>query len=247
MKIILTNDDGIDAPGLAALASALPADCSLLTVAPRDPCSGFSHQVTTHRPLQLTQVDHRRYHVDGTPTDCVRLALSTLMPDADFLLAGINRGGNLGADIYISGTVAAAREATLMGCPAIAISQYIGAGREIQWSISVNRLKPVIAKLLDGQTRPHEFWNVNLPHPPDDQKRVPSAICPVDFLPLEIRFHNGPDGYAYAGNYHQRPRTPGYDVDTCFRGHISLSRIPVLLNHAVDDAQPSVATGGNRD
>jgi 5'-nucleotidase len=177
----------------------------------------------------------------------VRLALTEIMPDADFLLSGINRGGNLGADIYISGTVAAARESTLMGCPAMAISQYVGAGREIQWPISVHRIKPVIANLLAAQRPPHAFWNINLPHPPDEQEQVEATRCPVDFLALEIRFQSGGDGYAYAGNYHKRPRTPGHDVDTCFSGQIAVSLIPLQLENALSKDESAVAIRMDRD
>jgi len=247
MKIILTNDDGIDAPGLAAIEAALPLVGSHVTVAPRDPCSGFSHQVTTDRPLQLTPVANHRYHVDGTPVDCVRLALTKIMPDADFLLAGINLGGNLGADIYISGTVAAAREATLMGCPAMAISQYVGAYREVHWDVSTRRAKPVIANLLAGNLPRHAFWNINLPHPPDDQERVAPVLCPVDFLPLDTRYRSGADGYTYTGNYHQRPRTPGHDVDICFGGRIAVSAIPIRFQSAPDSGILPVATGTDHD
>ena len=247
MKIILTNDDGIDAPGLVALERALPIDCSCVIVAPRDPRSGFSHQVTTDRPLQLTPVGDSRYHVDGTPVDCVRLALTTIMPDADFLLAGINLGGNLGADIYISGTVAAAREAALMDCPAIAISQYIGAGRNVLWDLSARRLKPVLANLLADPMPRHALWNINLPHPSDDQERLASVICPVDYVPLDIRFRSGADGYTYSGNYHRRPRTPGHDVDICFSGRIAVSAIPVRFQNASDGGILPVATGTDHD
>ena len=247
MKIILTNDDGIDAPGLDALEAALPLDCSHVIVAPRDPCSGFSHQVTTDRPLQLTPVADDRYHVDGTPVDCVRLALTEIMPDADFLLTGINLGGNLGADIYISGTVAAAREATLMGCPAMAISQYVGVGRKVHWDVSTRRAKPVIADLLAGNMPQHALWNINLPHPPDDQEQVASVICSVDFLPLDIRYRSRADGYTYAGNYHQRPRTQGHDVDICFGGRIAVSAIPVRFQTTPANGILTVATGADHD
>ena len=111
MKIILTNDDGIEAPGLLALYEALPADYRLVVVAPENSCSGFGHQVTTHTAIAVRRIDSDRYGVKGTPADCSRLSLKVLAPGADWLIAGINAGANLGSDVYNSGTVAAAREA----------------------------------------------------------------------------------------------------------------------------------------
>ena len=110
MKILLTNDDGIDAPGLEALAAA--ARClagEVVVVAPAEPHSGCGHRVTTDRPLAVAEIAAGWYRVSGTQADCVRLALGRLVPDAALVISGINAGGNLGADIHLSGTVAAAR------------------------------------------------------------------------------------------------------------------------------------------
>ena len=125
IKILLTNDDGIDAPGLEALAVA--AAClggEAVVVAPAEPHSGCGHRVTTGRPLRVDELAPGRFCVHGTPADCVRLALARLAPDIGLVLAGINAGGNLGADIHHSGTVAAAREAALHGRVAVAASHY---------------------------------------------------------------------------------------------------------------------------
>src|SRR5262249_57858395 len=122
MKLLLTNDDGVFAPGLEALAEAAAELGEVLVVAPASHLSGCGHRVTTHGPIRVEQVAPGRVAVDGTPGDCVRVALHDLMPDADWVLSGINHGGNLGADVHHSGTVAAAREAVLHGRPAIALS-----------------------------------------------------------------------------------------------------------------------------
>ena len=112
MRILLTNDDGIDAPGLAALrdaAAVLGGD--LVVVAPAECHSGCGHRVTTDRAIRVEELARGRFRVGGTPADCVRIAVAQLVPDAALVLSGINAGGNLGADVHHSGTVAAAREA----------------------------------------------------------------------------------------------------------------------------------------
>jgi len=137
VKLILTNDDGIEAPGLNALENALGSLGELVVVAPEYSQSEIGHQVTTKAPIRVRQISLSRYGVSGTPADCARIALTVFHPDADWLIAGINRGGNLGADIYMSGTVAAAREAALLGIKAIAISHYVADNREVDWALAV--------------------------------------------------------------------------------------------------------------
>src|SRR5262249_26291514 len=125
MRFLLTNDDGVDAPGLKVLFVAAEPLGDAVVVAPAEHHSGCSHQVTTRQPLRVAEHAARRFAVDGTPADCVRVALHALAPAAEWVLSGINAGGNLGADVYVSGTVAAAREAVLHGRPAVAVSQYL--------------------------------------------------------------------------------------------------------------------------
>src|SRR2546421_8158247 len=120
MKLLLTNDDGIDALGLAALAEVAAAHGTLTWVAPHAHLSGCGHRVTTSEPIKLMNKGVQRWAIDGTPADCVRVALAKLAPDVAWVLSGMNHGGNLGADVYISGTVAAVREAALHGRRAIA-------------------------------------------------------------------------------------------------------------------------------
>src|ERR1700688_3567452 len=139
MKMVLTNDDGIDAPGLTALRNVCAAWGDIVVVAPAECHSSMSHRVTTSELISVTEEGAGRFRVDGTPADCTRLALKCLAPDADWVISGINRGGNLGADTYISGTVAAAREAALMGLPALAISHYVAKGRALNWEAAERR------------------------------------------------------------------------------------------------------------
>src|SRR5436853_563150 len=106
MRFLLTNDDGIDAPGLSALIEAARELGEVAIVAPERTHSGCGHQVTTHGPIQLRRLAANRLAITGTPADCVRLALHSLAPDFDWVLSGVNAGGNLGADVFHSGTVA---------------------------------------------------------------------------------------------------------------------------------------------
>src|SRR5262245_42279778 len=131
MKLLLTNDDGIDAPGLEALLGAAAALGEAVVVAPDEHLSGCSHRVTTGRPIRVERRGEGRHAVCGTPADCVRVGLHGLAPEARWVLAGINEGGNLGADVHHSGTVAAVREAVLHGVPGIALSHYHRRGLEI--------------------------------------------------------------------------------------------------------------------
>src|SRR6516225_2098900 len=133
MKLLLTNDDGIDAPGLQALCDAAAAFGERVVAAPVDVLSGCSHRVTTDDPIRISPREPGRYAVAGTPADCVRVALHDLAPDAAWVLSGINQGANLGADVWHSGTVAAVREAVLHGIPGIALSQYHKRGQTHDW------------------------------------------------------------------------------------------------------------------
>lgn len=223
MRLILTNDDGIDAPGLAALERAASGLGEIQVVAPLGPQSGCGHVVTTHRPLDFDRRSPVAASVDGTPADCVRLALHHLAPGAGWVLSGINAGGNLGADVYHSGTVAAAREAAFHGVPAIAVSHYIARGLAIDWDRAVAVVGPLLRKLMDRPCPRGHFWNVNLPHPLD--VGADWFECPVDTSPHPLVYTVEGGRAQYVGNYHERPRQPGADVETCLGGRIAVSLV----------------------
>lgn len=122
MKIVLTNDDGIDAPGIKALGEAISGE--KIWIAPEKEYSQCGHQVTTNQGIKVEKRSEIEYAIGGTPADCIRLAVSHLCPDLSWVISGINSGGNMGVDVYISGTVAAVREAAIQGIPGIALSQY---------------------------------------------------------------------------------------------------------------------------
>lgn len=148
MKFLLTNDDGIDAPGLAALRTAAYTVGDPVVVAPVGPQSGVSHRVTWHEGVRIEPRGDKHFAIHGTPADCTRLGLLHLVPDATWVLSGINHGANLGADVYYSGTVAAVREAVLHGWPGIAISQYRKVGVDFDWPRAAGWLMPLLTELL---------------------------------------------------------------------------------------------------
>ena len=224
MRILVTNDDGWDAPGIAALKAVAADFGEAYVLAPRDPHSYAGHRVTTDCPLVLAETAPREFTLTGSPADCVRLAVSTLFPDIDWVLSGINRGGNLGADLFTSGTVAAVREAALLDRPGIAISQYIRRGVALNWEHSAELARPMIAQLIAEGCPSKGYWNVNLPH--IETGESPAVIrCDPDNEPLDIRFRQDGNCFHYDGSYASRRRTPGKDVALCFGGSITVSRL----------------------
>ena len=230
LKLLLTNDDGIDAPGLAALFRAAEGLGERIVVAPQDHHSGCSHQVTTHRPLRVERRSETHYAVDGTPADCVRVALHRLAPDTTCILSGINMGGNLGADVYLSGTVAAVREGVLHGWPGIAVSHYHRRGMEFNWQDAAEWVRPLLADLAARPYEPGRFWNINLPHLERGAPRPEIVACPLDPTPLPLSFADECDLLRYNGDYHLRRHGQGTDVDVCLGGRIAVTYIRLFLN-----------------
>ncbi len=227
MRLLLTNDDGIDAPGLAALAEAAAALGHLTWVAPHTHLSGCGHRVTTDGPIRVMQKDAHRWAIDGTPADCVRVALAKLAPEVDWILSGMNHGGNLGVDVHHSGTVAAVREAVLHGKPGIAVSHYRKRGLDIDWVRAGRWMRMVLPTLLAEPWTQGTFWNVNFPSLRPDEPEPRVVHCPLEIGPLPLSFRAGDDWLHYDGNYHERPRILGSDVDVCFAGNIAVTRLSV--------------------
>jgi 5'-nucleotidase len=225
MKFLLSNDDGIDAPGLRALASAASRLGEVTIVAPAGPQSGCSHAVTWESAVRVEPRGEASFAVHGTPADCARLGLLRLAPGAQWVLSGINHGGNLGADVYYSGTVAAVREAVLHGWPGVAVSHYCRRGAEIDWDRAVPWVGCVLAALLARPVEPGLFYNVNLPHVAAEEPDPDVVFCPLDPHPLPLSYRHEEAGHLYDGDYHSRRRTPGADVDVCFRGKIAVTAI----------------------
>lgn len=228
MRFLLTNDDGVDAPGLRALAEVAAEFGEAYVVAPHIELSGCSHRVTVDRPLRLQEVAPRTFRLDGTPADCVRAALGHLQLPVDYVLAGINPGGNLGADVWISGTVAGVREAALWNLPGMAISQYRRSLESVDWRRAADWTRRTLSRLLSDRLDSGTFWNVNFPDPTPEQGMEPRLEhCPLDANRLDVRFDAEDERLHYRGRYQNRPRTEGADVQRCFAGAITVTRLSV--------------------
>ena len=225
MRLLLTNDDGIDAPGLRALHRAAAPLGEPWVIAPSDAHSGCSHRVTTDEGLLVEKRAPGWVAVTGTPADCVRVALHGVAPGVDWVLAGINAGGNLGADVWHSGTVAAVREAALHGLPGVALSHYRRKGFDFDWERAARWVGPLLRDLLARECQPGCFWNVNLPHLEPAALDPEVVFCPLDREPLPLRFHEEEGRLRYSGDYHARKRMAGADVDVCFSGKIAVTRL----------------------
>lgn len=221
MRVIITNDDGIDAPGIHALRQAVARIPGIepIVVAPESPWSGCGHTLTTGRSFAVTQRAPGEWAVAGTPADCVRAALTHLAPGAQAVLSGINHGGNLGFDVHCSGTVAAAREAASHGIRGIACSHYVRRGITVDWEQAAQWIAALLPELLLTTTG---HVSVNLPHL-DPGLPMPGMVhCPLDPSPLPLAMERTPEGVRYCGNYHQRQRLVGHDVAICMDGRISV-------------------------
>src|SRR5437660_8617173 len=163
MKILISNDDGILARGLGVLAEVCSALAQVTVVAPDREQSGTSHSLTLHRPLRATRRPDGAFQLDGTPTDCVLLALGALMPEKpDFVISGINHGQNMGEDVFYSGTVAAAMEGLVAGVPSIAVS-YAGSDLDLL-ATHKDGLHALLRRIVDVQDLPAATLpNINLP------------------------------------------------------------------------------------
>ena len=237
LKIVLTNDDGIDAPGLEALERSVRKLGKAVIVAPQHAQSGVAHRVTTRDPIRIDRLGQNRYSVDGTPADCARIALKVIAPDTSWLISGINAGANLGSDVYNSGTVAAAREAAILGYSAIAVSQYIAKDQQVDWTITGHHAQRILPVILVRELGSGYFWNVNLPHPLRMDAEIAYRFCGLDTHPHKYGYRQNGAQLFYDGTIHERPRDPGKDVAVCFdEGKIAITRIAVGTTDAHPDA-----------
>lgn len=172
VRILLTNDDGIYSPGLVALEEALSEHWDTVIIAPDREQSASSHSLTLHLPLRVHQLDENRYSIDGTPTDCVMLAMHGLLPrKPNLLVSGINHGSNLGDDVIYSGTVAAAVEGTLLGCSSIAISLVPDEDNGFDLEQSKDVACKVVAEVIHSALKEDFLLNVNVPAGPPGSAR----------------------------------------------------------------------------
>ncbi len=169
MRILVTNDDGIHAEGLAVLEQiAKQLSDDVWVVAPETDQSGVAHSLSLSNPLRLRQIEEKRFAVQGTPTDCVIMAVRSVMAEMkpDLVLSGVNRGQNVAEDVTYSGTIAAAMEGTLLGIPSIAVSQAYMAGdrTSIIWDCALQHAPGIIRRLLEEGIPDGILFNLNFPN-----------------------------------------------------------------------------------
>ncbi|MCP3666068.1 MAG: 5'/3'-nucleotidase SurE [Gammaproteobacteria bacterium] len=168
MKILLSNDDGYQAPGLRAMVDALSSLAEITVVAPDRNRSGASNSLTLENPIRAEQVENGFIRVDGTPTDCVHLAITGLLDEEpDMVIAGINAGSNMGDDVLYSGTVAAATEGRFLGLPAIALS--MASGEPQHYDTGARVVHELVCRLQQAPLAADSIINVNIPDLPYDQ------------------------------------------------------------------------------
>jgi len=246
MRILLTNDDGIDAPGLHALYRAILDLGEVHVVAPEKVQSATSHAVTFHRPIRVAEhagpggegfENFKGTSVDARPADCVKLAIANLVPKPiDLVISGINAGANVGVNVIYSGTVGAAREAAFMGLPAIAISQHVGDWDSINWEASAKHARAAIGRVLAGPMTPHTLINLNIPILDDRAEPLGIKTAPISTSSMVDKYEITP---AEDGSFHYRScnamtfsqREPGTDVAALFDGYVTLTP----LSHDVTD------------
>jgi len=247
MRILLTNDDGVNARGLKVLeAVASKLGDEIWVVAPTEEQSGAGHSLTLTTPVRLRRHGERRFSVTGTPTDAVMLALAHIMKDSppDVILSGINRGANLAEDVTYSGTVSAAMEGALAGVPSIALSQAYsreGMGDTVPFAAAEAWAERVLAPLLDFPMDAGTLINVNFPAlPPEEVNGV--RICRQglrDYGRLRIVQRTDPRGYDYYWfGLGPMVQTPGHqtDLEAIADGYVAVSPLHLDLTH-----EPSMA------
>jgi 5'-nucleotidase len=240
MRILVTNDDGINADGLKVLeAIARTLSNDVWVVAPETEQSGAGHSLTLHLPVRARKISARRFAVSGTPTDCVLLALKQLIPakkkPVTLVLSGVNRGSNVGDDVTYSGTIAAAMEGTILGIPSIALSLLFEDPEKIHWQTAQKHAPALIKKLLAAGWPPNTLINLNFPDClPGKVKSVKLCAQGKRVMNIKLSERADPKGRPYfwlGGDRDNTPEVPNVDVDLLQQGHITITPINMDLTH----------------
>lgn len=241
MRILVTNDDGIDAEGLQVLkriAAQLSDD--VWVVAPQTNHSGAGHSLSLREPLRMSEIDERTFAVRGTPTDCVIMAVRHVLKDKrpDLILSGVNRGQNIAEDVTYSGTIAAAFEGTLVGIRSIALSQAFGgpAGRHMFWQTAETYAPDIVRKLLKQDWPENVLMNVNFPpYAPDEVKGIQvtrQGRRDMDLMEIDERHDTWGTPYYWFAFQRKRSNPPeGTDLWAVYNGYVSVTPLFLNLTH----------------
>lgn len=256
MRILLTNDDGIQAVGFRSLHAALAGLGELVPIAPLTVQSATSHGITYHDPLFVEDMDIAGQFVgtavDGRPADCVKLAITTLWEERfgagerpDLTISGLNSGANIGINVLYSGTVAAAMESAFLGVPSIAVSLLIADKSATQWTRAAEIAREFIDRVLCMGLEPHDVVNLNLPRTESPRLAVPDLrIVPMNTAPLAEHYEHrsSPAGQNYfwaAGTGLNFEHTSvGSDVEAIFEGAATIT--PLSFNMTDTDRLESM-------
>lgn len=255
MRILLTNDDGIDAPGLAALRNiAAELSDDVWVVAPETNQSGRGHSLSLHEPLRMRQVAEKAFAVRGTPTDSVIMAIRHVLKGQrpDLLLSGVNRGANMAEDMTYSGTIAGAFEGTLCGVRSIALSQAYGSSQTPLWETAIAQAPAVVTQLLGMAWPEGVLMNVNFPdRKPDDVQgiRVTTQGRRDPGL-LNIDARQDTWGEAYYWLAYERRRSVGIaagsDLEAIYNGFVSITPLHMNLTYHPMRTELEAAFPGKR-
>jgi 5'-nucleotidase len=245
-RILITNDDGIDAPGLATLERiAAELAREVWIVAPEHDQSGVSHAVSLHHPIRVSELGPRRYGITGTPGDCTVMGVSHLMPEPpQLLLSGVNRGANLGLETVFSGTVGGAMTGMLLGIPSIALSQAWTDRAHVRWDTTAALGAGVVRRLLEIGWGAATCLNVNFPDLPAGEVG-PLTLArqgPGLIQGLQVETRTDPRGLTYHWmSFRRAPRDQGpeSDVEALQAGHIVVT--PLRYDRTDEEAYASLA------
>ncbi|MBI2718903.1 MAG: 5'/3'-nucleotidase SurE [Rhizobiales bacterium] len=245
MRILVTNDDGIHAPGLLTLeriARTIADDVWI--VAPAEEQSGAGHSLSLADPIRYREIDERRFEVAGTPTDCVVMAVRKIMPGLpDLVLSGVNRGQNIADDVTYSGTIAAAMEGTTLGLKSIALSQVTGIhGNGFSYAVAEHYGANVVQRLMDIAFGPGVLMNVNFPDcRPDELQGIEvtrQGKRDINLLTVDERVDARGRNYYWLGFQRERGRPPaGTDLNAVFNKRISVTPLHMNLTQ-IDAMEP---------
>lgn len=254
MRILVTNDDGIDAPGLHALRQvAEMIGDDIWVVAPETNQSGAGHSLSLRAPLRMRKLEDQAFAVSGTPTDCVIMAVRHVMADQrpDLILSGINNGQNLAEDVTYSGTIAAGFEGTHLGIRSIALSQAYGfqGNRRTRWETAIDKAPTIIRALLEQEWAPGTVMNVNFPDRAPDEVEgtliTRQGKRDQTLLGIDERHDTWGTPYYWLG-FQRKLSDPAEDTDlwAVYNGYTSVTPLSLNMTSRVMHEQLTASLGG---